>query len=136
MTGDLPAYKSLRVGWVPGEWVHEYLLTDIVGDLERCIEGIHHLRRLGIQRDILPRAAYDRVYGTRENYRSMMDVYADLADHLDELWLHVAHTGSLRKAVHAMYAKHLPDQGPDVDWDLVVTYPAMKGMLIPGHPDP
>lgn len=81
--------------------------------------------------------SYDLLYGTREGYRGMMSVYVALAPHLPELWLHVAHTGSLRLAVDAMYTKYLlPGQSPDVQWQHVKTYPAMKGMLNAGHPDP
>ena len=45
---NIPSYASLRVGWAMGEWLHEYLIEDVVAELARCVEGI--------QRDILPTA--------------------------------------------------------------------------------
>lgn len=126
--GDIPNYVSLRVGWAMKEWQHEYLIEDIVAEVARCVEGIQHLKRLRIQYGILPDSEYDNLYGTREGYRNMMSVYVALAPHLTELWQHVAHTGSLRVAVDAMYTKYLPGQRPDVQWQHVKTYPAMKGM--------
>ena len=135
-TTTIPHYESIRVGGAMGEWQHEYMIRDLVDDLHLCVDRMHDLKARGIPRDILPDIRFDRLYGTREQYRTMMNVYDALKPHLYELWLLVAHTGSLRSAVDAMYTKYLPGQRPDVQWGDVQTYPAMKGMLIAGHPDP
>ena len=115
---------SIRVGHELGEWLHEYLLSDIVSHL-----------RLGCKYFGCTEPEYTLLFGTSHDHigRQVMTVYQDLYPNLVELWSLVGELECLETAVEIVYKKYFK-RSTGIKWDDVKCYRAMQGRIKAGTP--